>query len=99
MCGFREVDVLLTGAAARRAPSRAVPGRATHGILLTGAPGSLVGKREPDVRKVRPAVTPDRNSSRSPMRRYGVSGWRQEAVRTTLWVLPTVMVALAIALF
>src|SRR5438105_1108513 len=33
------------------------------------------------------------------MRRYGVSGWRQEAVRTTLWVLPTVMVALAIALF
>jgi uncharacterized membrane protein len=44
-------------------------------------------------------VTPDRNFSDSWVRRYGVPGWRQEALRTTLWVLPTLMVALAIALF
>jgi uncharacterized membrane protein len=44
-------------------------------------------------------VTPDRDSNASPMRRYGVPGWRREAIRTTLWVLPTVMVALATALF
>jgi len=32
-------------------------------------------------------------------RRYGVSGWRREALRTTLWVVPATMVVGAVALF
>jgi len=33
------------------------------------------------------------------MRRYRVTGWRREALRTTLWLVPSTMILLAVVLF
>jgi len=44
-------------------------------------------------------MRPEQNAKRLQMRRYRVPGWRREALRTTLWVIPSVMIALAVVLF
>jgi uncharacterized membrane protein len=50
----------------------------------------------PDDATARSAVT----ASEAPLRRREqLPGWRREALRTSLWLVPTVLVALAIALF
>jgi len=44
-------------------------------------------------------MTPRSSPRDSRVRYYRVSGWRREALRTTLWLVPTLMVGLAVALF
>ena len=44
-------------------------------------------------------MTADRNSRGAGIRRFRLSGWRREALRTNLWMVPTAMVVLAVLLF
>jgi len=41
----------------------------------------------------------DRDHAQLRLGRYGIPGWRREALRTTLWIVPTIMVVLAVGLF
>jgi len=67
-----------------------------------GAPGSLVGSLFVDPWCV-PTVkqTPDRTTSGQPggRRPFGISAWRREALRTTFWLVPTILVVAAVVLF
>ena len=44
-------------------------------------------------------MTPERSARRRGMLRRRVPGWRREALRTTLWVVPTATVVIALLLF
>ncbi|MDP9075377.1 MAG: DUF2254 domain-containing protein [Actinomycetota bacterium] len=67
----------------------------------SGVPGSLVGDWIKRDRSHAPMPTAPHNLTRRPrrLRRQRVSGWRREALRTTLWLVPTAMVIVAAALF
>ena len=44
-------------------------------------------------------MTSERQARHLQMRRYRVTGWRREALRTTLWLVPSTMILLAVVLF
>src|ERR1700693_1503351 len=66
-------------------------------MFASGVPGRLVGDRLDH--GGRPTLTRDAGPARPKLLRSHAPGWRREALRTTLWVVPTVMVAAAAVVF